>query len=612
MRRDGAVAWTVALLALLPLLLFGYMGQHSRMLSDDYAYLAVGRDLGPWEAIFHWRNTWNGSYTDQIIHGVFARFGAEAPRILSVLLVTSWLLTLSWLIKCTLCRLNVERHRNSISLGAAALTVVAMINAFHSQQSQYWYTANVAYGLSLAAFILLLVFVLKSASIFDDSHRLLPAAMFGFAYCFMAAGFAAMYMVFQLCSLAFLLVLAVLYARRTGRQTVLVLISAGLVATAASFLIQITAPGVAIRSVRISSVESVSKRALPDLAEALAEALYRFAGQEEAFAGFVMLFGFGLFAALLLHRSQSGAALRQRAELARAPLWSGIIIQAIFVPILWMHTSDQQSVLGKFSYAYSSVIVINLGLLLLFLFLLRRRRSLGALLLISRNRLVIISGCVLLVVLILFVGAQFRSIHHRASRFLFATSTLLIWMLAWQLTAALDDERLKRYGQAAILITVASAFSYILLLVIPLYTLGRTNARITTPAVLLHVSLGLVWGAYIGCLLRRTSSASLSDDPWLRRIGLSGLASALVIGAGIMLGQAGFIPNLQTFAREWDERERLIISQRDSGQLEIVVKPLSFDLSWHLLYQRMSKPGEGGWASKYYGVESISVKGIEP
>ncbi len=608
MRRDGAVAWIVALLALLPLLLFGYMGQHSRMLSDDYAYLAVGRDLGPWEAIFHWRNTWNGGYTDQLMHGVFARFGADAPRILPGLLVTLWLLALTWLLKCTLCRLKVKSHRNSISLGAAALTVVAMINAFHSQQSIYWYTVNVAYGLSLAAFILFLVFVLKSASIFDDSHWLLPAAVFGFAYCFMAAGFGAMYMVFQLCSLAFLLVLAVLYARRTGRKTVLVLISAGLAATAASFLIQITAPGVALRSARISPVESVSKRALPDLAEAL----FWFAGQEETFAGFVMLFGFGLFAALLLHRSQSGAALRQRAELARAPLWSGIIIQAIFVPILWMHTSDQQSVLGQFSYAYSGMIIINLGLLLLFLFLLRRRRSLGALLLISRNRLVISSGCVLLVVLVLFVGAQFRSIHYRASRFLFATSMLLIWMLAWQLTAALDDDLLKRFGQAAILVTVASAFSYILLLSIPLYTLGKTSARITTPAVLLHVSLGLVWGAYIGCLLRRTSSASLADDAWLRRIGLSGLASALAIGAGIMLGQTGFIPNLQTFAREWDERERLIISQRDSGQLDIVVKPLSFDLSWYLLYERMSKPGEGGAASKYYGVESISVEGIEP
>jgi len=90
-------------------------------------------------------------------------------------------------------------------------------------------------------------------------------------------------------------------------------------------------------------------------------------------------------------------------------------------------------------------------------------------------------------------------------------------------------------------------------------------------------------------------------------VGLSGLAVALVIGVGIMLGRATLIPNLQTYAREWDEREQLIISQRDRGLMDVVVQPLSFDLSWHLTYQRMSK-AESVPASLYYGVESISVQ----
>ncbi len=597
------------ILALLPLLQFAYMGQFSRLMSDDYRYLEVGRDLGPWEAIFYWRETWNGSYTDQIMHGVFARFGAVAPRMMTAILVSSWLLALAWQIKCALDRLNVRTHQHAISVGAAALTIAAMINAFHTQQSLYWYSANVHYGLSLAALILYLTIVLKAASTSDHPYILIAGAAFGLVYCFIAAGLGAMYMVFQLCSLAFLLFLAVLYVKRAGRKAFLslILIASGLVGTAASLLIQITATGVAIRAARISPIESMSKRALPDLAQALAEGLFWLAGQEKTFAGFAMLFGVGLFAGLLLHKPPPGAPLRRRVELARAPLLFGLIVQLIFLPILWTHTSDQPSVLGQYSYAYSCVIVINLSFLLLFLFLLWRRRSLGALLLMNRNHLLIVSGCVLLVILALFTGSHFRSIHHRASRFLFATSMLLIWMLAWQLAAALDDELQKRYGQAALLITIASALTYVVMVVIPLYTLGKLNGRITVPAVLLHVSLGLVWGAYIGYLLRRASSATLAHETWLRRIGLSGLAVALVIGAGIMLGRATLIPNLQSYAQEWDAREQLIISQRDQGLMDVVVQPLSFDLSWHLMYQRLSK-GESVPASLYYGLRSISVQ----
>ena len=154
------------------------------------------------------------------------------------------------------------------------------------------------------------------------------------------------------------------WARRTGRKAPLTLIVAGLAATAASFLIQITAPGVALRSAQISPTESVSKRALPDLLRYSAEALYVIAGQETIFAGFILLFGFGLFAALLLHVAPRAAPLRRPAELLRAPLFCGFVVQLLSLPLLWMHTSDQPSVLGRFSYAYATVVALNLGLLL--------------------------------------------------------------------------------------------------------------------------------------------------------------------------------------------------------------------------------------------------------
>ena len=593
-------------LALLPLLLLAYMGQFSRIMYDDYAYLLVGSELGPWDAMLHWRDTWNGGYTDQLLHGVFAPLRAAAPRILPSLLLSSWLLALTLLFRSSLRRLHVKRHRNTIAIVAAALTVVAAVNAFYTKQTFYWYTAVVAYSLAPAALILFLVFLLESASASRHEARLLPGAVAGFAFSFMAAGISSMYMVVQGGALAILLMPVALFARRTGRRAPLTLVAAGLAATAVSFVVQITAPGVAFRSTRISPIESVSKRALPDWLQYTAEATYYIAGQETIFAGFILLFGFGLFAALLLHGSPRAARLRRPAVLARAPLCCGLIVQLASLPLLWMHTSDLPSVFGRFSYAYASVVALNLGLLFIFAMLLWRRRRFGDQLVGNRDRLFMLSAGVLLMVVIMFAGAHFRSVHHRAARYLFATATLLLTLLAWQLAQSLADERANRYGQAALLFGAACAFSYLLMVGIPMYMLGKANSRIVVPSILMHVLLGLIMGGYLGYLIRRISADTPARQTWLRRIGLVGLATALIVTVGICLGQARFIPDLQTFAREWDERERMIISQRDSGQLDVVVAPLTFDLTWHLMFQRMSK-GESGGASQYYGVDSISV-----
>lgn len=600
------------ILALLPLLQFAYMVQFDRLINDDYFYLAVARDLGPWGSLLYWRSAWEGSYTDHFLFGLLAPLGSDAPRVFLTGLFVVWLLSLAWLYERLLARLNIESHRRTLATGAAALTLAATVNAYYTPQSLFYFTAVVSYNLPLAPLAVYLALVLHATSPAYAGPRLKFVAICGFVICFVAAGLVELYMVFQLCLLTILLLLAALAAKRAGRRDYLALMAAGWAATALSLLIQITAPGIAVRSTQFSPVEVVSKRALPDFAHYLADGLVRFILREPAFAGFIMLFCVGLFAALLLHRSPGGVSLGDPAKFARASLWCGLIVQLIFVPILWAHTSDQHSVLGRFSYAYSSVIALNLGLLAAILLLLWRGRGISKLIFERRNGLLTLSGGVLLLVLILFVAVHFRSIHHRASHYLIVTSLLLIGMLAWQLQRALGDEQTRQYGQAALLMTLATALCSVVLIGVPLYTIGRVTARVTTPAILMFVSLGLVWGAYVGYLMRRAGQTTRARESLLRRIGLSALLVACVIGAGIMLGQARFIPNLQTFAHEWDERERLIIRQRDSGLQDIIVEPLSFDLSWHILWQRMSRPMESGSAAKYYGVESISVDTDDP
>ena len=80
-RRQQIVIWLGLAVALLLLLLFAYLGHFSRLMSDDYCTLAVGRDLGPWQGMLHWFNTHSSSYTNFFLQGVLAPLDTAMPII---------------------------------------------------------------------------------------------------------------------------------------------------------------------------------------------------------------------------------------------------------------------------------------------------------------------------------------------------------------------------------------------------------------------------------------------------------------------------------------------------------------------------------------------------
>ena len=60
------------LLAFVPLLLFAYLGQFSRLVADDYAYLGKALESGIWESMLFWREQWVGDYSGLLFMGVLA------------------------------------------------------------------------------------------------------------------------------------------------------------------------------------------------------------------------------------------------------------------------------------------------------------------------------------------------------------------------------------------------------------------------------------------------------------------------------------------------------------------------------------------------------------
>ena len=133
------------LLALVPLLLFTYLGLHTRLLMDDYAFLGLASKLGTWESMLIWRQIWNGGYNNFVVYGLMTRFGTMAPPLFSLLVAFATLVGYSWLINAILVRLRIRAYRRAIAVALASLAVAATINGFYTAPSFFWFTAAVVY-----------------------------------------------------------------------------------------------------------------------------------------------------------------------------------------------------------------------------------------------------------------------------------------------------------------------------------------------------------------------------------------------------------------------------------------------------------------------------------
>ena len=63
MRRNHFFQAGLLVLSVLPILLFAYMGQHTRLIHDDFGFTAIGRELGAWDTMLHYYNRWSPANT---------------------------------------------------------------------------------------------------------------------------------------------------------------------------------------------------------------------------------------------------------------------------------------------------------------------------------------------------------------------------------------------------------------------------------------------------------------------------------------------------------------------------------------------------------------------
>ncbi len=609
-KRNAIFPWLIVLLALVPVLLFAYLGQFSRMMSDEYCTIAVGQELGAWDGMLYWYNSWTGSYARFFFMSAFAPLDALPPMMAPAIIIVLWLVGLSWLIFQGLAYLGIKNSRWVISIAVAALIVVAAINAFYASSSFYAYITSTAYILPLALLTIYLALSFWMAQRLGRNSSSLLGVLGGGVLCFLSAGTSEILVAFQFVFLTSCLLIIVVFLRSSVRRSYLLVFGVGWLTTLGSLAIQLNSPGVAKRAVFNEQIGRQPIRSIPALLSETLDRTFGYIGHAEAFAGFVMLLCLSLFVTLIKYMPQEPPEASKPRELSVPALWFGLIFQVIWIPILWGHTSDNPQFFGRFSIKYMMVIALNTAFIVSFLIMLWQRERINAELQKHKRSLFIVPNALPLFLVVLFVLTQSRNIiHFQALIYLFTSVFVFLGLLAWQLSSLLSSAMARRFG---LLTFLSYGLAWVLIAAVvaaSLFGSGYARLRTLTFASYLLVLPGLVWGGYIGYLIKNYALLFQRGQTWIKFLKIGSLVVVLIMTIGIVLGHATLIPDFQIYAKEWDARHREIIAMRDSGQTAVEVAPLTFDLAEYISAPTLGQYPTNHYAQDYYRLQSIIVSG---
>lgn len=553
-------------LALIPLLIYLYLGQFARLMHDDYGAFGMASLVGTWDAMLFWREIWTGKYTSSLLLGSLAPFATDMPAIFPIVMSVLSFFGFAWLIRKSLAHLGIRQHRCVAALSLASLAAAATFNGFITWELCYWLTAVVTYALPGALLMLGLALALQAGAQLHSARRLWLAASALAMAAFLNAGFSEMFMVFQIVFIALLAAYACLYIRGGLRRVYLALALAGGLGSVASFVVQATAPGLAFRAslpVNFGHIMTPMRDPGNLLGNSLELAL-AYLGHESAFAGFMLLAAAGLLVTLKLYEPESGALPSKRPALETSGLWLCLIAQVCLFPYLFSHTSDDPLLFGRFSARYAPVVGINLLLILVPLALILKRSQFSAALR-RRDGLMRYCGIVLLAVLVLFSLSQVTEKHQKVSAYLVISAFTLLVLLSRQLASAVDAPRVNRLGRASELTMASGVICLAALVGVSLWGQGHVYERTLGPISFLLMASGLFWGLHAGALLKRCRAVSYLGATAIRWIGAGSLLVALIIGGGVALGQLRLLDDFAASAKLWDETHQEILALAAEG-----------------------------------------------
>ena len=604
-KRSTVFQWLIAALALVPVILYAYLGQFSRLLVDDYCTIAFGREKGAWDYMVWKLNTWAGGYANWFFKGAMAPLDILVARITPTLIIVLWLVGLSWPVFQALAYLKIDHSRRALSIAIAALAVAASIHAFYSPQSFYWYSPSTQNTLPLALLTIYMALALWTAQRRREDGLSLLGIIAGGLLCFITAGSGEPFVAFQTTFLTLCLLAIFAFLPSSRRRAYLPVFGVGWLATLAGLVIQLSAPGIVLRVEYVVGHIGLPNRAISALVSKTFNWILDFIGNPPAFAGFVMLMAVGLLVMLVKYKPQPISKAAQPVKFALPPLWLGLMFQLLWFPLLWLQTSDSPQWLGRFSGRYMTAAMLNILFILGFLVLIWQRKSFQSQLQKREPGLLMLWYVMasLSIFILLFLLTQIRSIgiDRRSATYLFTSLLMLLVLLTYLLPSAAE----RNFGFLTLCWYGAGLVCLAAIVFLAEYGLGYVDARILAPGAYLLMLSGLLWGAFWGWLLKHYRLSSQTVQAWIRFLKPASAAAALVIGIGIVLGQAALASDLQLYAREWDVRHQEIIAMRDSGQTAIEVAPLTWNLAEYVGIATAKNLPD--CARDYYGVDSLNV-----
>ena len=609
-KRATIFQWLIAALALVPVILYVYLGQFSRLMVDDYCIIASARARGAWNYMVDALNLHSGSYANWLFKGVMAPLDTLLPRITPALIIVLWLAGLIWLVFQVLAYLKIDHSRRALSVALSALIVAATIHAFYSPQSFYWYAASTHYTLPLSLLAIYMALALWTAR---RSGLSLLALIAGGLLCFISAGASEIFVVFQTTFLTLCLLSVFAFLPSSRRRSYALAFGVGWLATLGGLAIQLSAPGIALRAeyIIIAQLSEPPSRSISVLIYQTLSRTLTYMNHPPALAGFVMLMAVGLLVMLVKYKPQPVSKAAPPVKLALPPLWVGLIFQLLWMPLLWFQTSEDPQLLGRFSIRYMTVLILNILFILGFLLMLWQRKRIQTQLQKRERGLLMIWYIIssLSIFVLIFVLTQIRSIgiDRRSAAYLFTSLLMFLVLLTWQLLCLLPSAAERRFGLLALYSSGIGWVCIAAMIFVSMYGVWYVQPRAMAAGAYLLVVSGLVWGVWLGYLLKHYPLSSQAGRVWMRLLERGSLVIALIVAVGIVQDQAALIPNFQLYAREWDVRHQEIIKLRDSGHKSIEAAPLTWNLADYAAITAIDDLST--CAPRYYGMKSIVLTG---
>ncbi len=554
--------WLLVFLALAPVFLFAYTGQFSRLISDDDCFIHEAQAMGAWEAASYWLNTDGGRYSRYLLIGIAAPLDTLLPPITPAIMMALWLAGWYWLVVQGLAFLKIDASRRAISIAVAACAVAAATNAFYTWEALHFFSAATIHTLPIVLFTGYMALMVWMAPRLRKNVLSLAGMIVGGTLCFLIAGFSESYVVYQLIFLAFCLLMSFALLGPSVRYRYVRVFGVSLLATLASLIVQLTAPGVAGRAAEASRKFGLPDRSLSTVLSKTLSQGFDYIKDPEVFAGFILLMGVGLLVALVKYKPRAQSKALKPPELAPPVLWLGLIFHLVCLPLLWTSRGGRRYFEGV---STSNDLALNLLLILIFLVMFWQRKRINIQLRTREPGRLFLWWFMAAALIFagLFALTQETVMHFYSSSYLF-TSALVFLVILTSLYSSAEERKFRwlalgSYGLGCV--------SILAIFFIVSFVLGYVYTRVMGAGACLLVISGLVWGAYLGYLAKRR----LSSVKFLKA---GSLVIVLIVMANIIAGQAAAIPDYQNFAKVWDANHQKIIALRDSGESFFEVSPL--------------------------------------